>query len=448
MCNKYSDEEIAYIESKMKEQDERIEKQDKKITELCNEILELKKKLEEYAQYEKEKAESMFKPDVKAGKKNKRGAKLGHKAHSRPIPDHVDETEELKTNTCPDCGTSLEGLEPVEKIARYVEDIVPSKMRVKKIIRYRKRCPNCKKIVCEKPKDVLPKCRFGFNLMLFIVFYKYILNVTVNKIQKVLRIEYGFDVCEGTIINELDNFAMAIGPDFKKIFDDMKNEHYINADETGGRVNGKNHWLWVFASKTKVLYLMRQSRGSKVPKEVLGEDFEGVVSSDFWNAYNWIKNQQKCWAHVLVKTAKGPFLKDFILHRRVKKIYNQAKKLENETDYAKKEKGVKNLIKQVEELRTIPFNTKEARAYAGTLGDHKDNLFRFVFDEEVEATNNRAEQKIRPCVIARKISGGNRSHKGARTLETNTSVIETWNCQGKDFFEAGWGSLLDFVSHR
>lgn len=430
MCDKYTNEEVELLEAKLDM--------------LQKEVELLKKRLNELEGKQRRVPNFGIRPSTNTSKIKKQGPKKGHKGCNRPIPDDVDDVIELPTACCPHCHAELTD-DALDMYERYVEDIVCGHKNTKKYQIYRKYCPKCKKIVCEKPKDVLPRCRFGFNLMIFLVFYKYVLRLTLNKIQELLRREYELKISEGTIVNELHRFAEVLGPDFDKIIEEMKHEHYINADETGHRVNGISQWLWVFASKKQVLYLIRDSRGSKVPKEVLGDDFEGVVSTDFWPAYNWIKNQQKCWAHVLRKTSG--FEKDYILHRRVRKIYRKAKKLESVTDYGAKKKGVDRLIKQVEQLRTIPFNTKEAYAYAKTLYKNKNNLFTFVFDEEVEATNNRGEQKIRPEVIRRKISGGNRSEKGARTLETNVSVIGTWDAQGKEFFETGMKTLTNFVSN-
>jgi len=67
-----------------------------------------------------------------------------------------------------------------------------------------------------------------------------------------------------------------------------------------------------------------------------------------------------------------------------------------------------------------------------------------VTHEDVEATNNIAERAIRPAVVMRKISGGSRSERGARTFETNMSVIQTWKMQDKDFFEEGMKRLTEF----
>ena len=33
-------------------------------------------------------------------------------------------------------------------------------------------------------------------------------------------------------------------------------------------------------------------------REMLGENYGGVLTSDRWTAYTWLKRRQLCWAHL------------------------------------------------------------------------------------------------------------------------------------------------------
>jgi hypothetical protein len=46
------------------------------------------------------------------------------------------------------------------------------------------------------------------------------------------------------------------------------------------------------------------------------------------------------------------------------------------------------------------------------LNKRRDHLFTFLDHDGVDATNNLAERQLRPAVIARKISCGNKTQKG------------------------------------
>ena len=63
---------------------------------------------------------------------------------------------------------------------------------------------------------------------------------------------------------------------------------------------------------------------------------------------------------------------------------------------------------------------------------HRENLFKFITNLEIESTNNRAERGIRKAVVIRKISNGSRSRKGADILGILLSVVETLKLQGKN----------------
>ena len=75
------------------------------------------------------------------------------------------------------------------------------------------------------------------------------------------------------------------------------------------------------------------------------------------------------------------------------------------------------------------------------LGVYRDQWFTFVWNKGVESTNNIAERGLRPSVVMRKITGGNRSPIGSRNHEVIMSVMGTWEKQDKDFFEEGLKAL-------
>ncbi|MBI3815192.1 MAG: transposase, partial [Nitrospinae bacterium] len=53
------------------------------------------------------------------------------------------------------------------------------------------------------------------------------------------------------------------------------------------------------------------------------------------------------------------------------------------------------------------------------------NLLTTLLYNNVPLTNNLAERGIRPMVVIRKISGGNRSQEGAKTHSVNMSILQT-----------------------
>lgn len=75
----------------------------------------------------------------------------------------------------------------------------------------------------------------------------------------------------------------------------------------------------------------------------------------------------------------------------------------------------------------LPYATLAKR-----LRSHLPELFTFVRDPEVDATNNAAERSLRPLVTIRKISGGTRSQMGSTTCMILYTLAATARMQGKN----------------
>jgi transposase len=59
------------------------------------------------------------------------------------------------------------------------------------------------------------------------------------------------------------------------------------------------------------------------------------------------------------------------------------------------------------------------------LRKHQHEVLVFLHDPAVPPTNNLAEQEIRPAVVMRKVSAGNRSEAGAHAHEVLASITRT-----------------------
>ena len=102
------------------------------------------------------------------------------------------------------------------------------------------------------------------------------------------------------------------------------------------------------------------------------------------------------------------------------------------------EHGVRSATGRVEakldRMLDIHYRNPANRRLARHLAHERLWLFTFLYCFGLDATNNAAERAIRGMVIARKVWGGNRTWKGARTHEILASVLRTSWQQGKDAF--------------
>lgn len=416
-----------------------VEKLRKENEDLKKENERLKKIAEEYEEH-KHHCTIFDKPSfvkVNIIKRHKTpGQKIGHKGYSRKIPERIDFVKRLILDCCPEC--QEKNLSKVQEVReRFVEDIPePTNTIITKYEIERKYCRDCKKIVETEVKDALPHSRFGLRVMLLVVFMKMGLALPSQKIIKMLEAQYNLTMSDGEIYNMLEQVAQAFGSHYKELQQKIRDAAVKHLDETGWRINGKNHWLWIFINKEIALYVIRKQRSSSVPIKVLGKQKDKVIVNDRYNAYNVLAKKTKCklqicWAHLL-RNAKD-LAEHYDEARYIRSRFKSIFRLANTYEHRATKKQVDNLLRKIDLVAEKRYKHTEVRKFVKSVCTfHRENLFRFVADPKIEATNNRAERGIRKAVVIRKISNGSRSKKGADIFGLLLSVVETLKLQGKN----------------
>jgi len=305
----------------------------------------------------------------------------------------------------------------------------------------------------------LPRRRLGLHLMLFVVYQKVALGLSYGKIQRELAIYFGLHASQGTLTAIVAELAQLFGPAYAHLIKTMRQQAALHVDETGWRVDGKNHWLWVFVNDVIVLYLISRSRGSKVPKALLGEDFDGTVISDFFSAYSPLDVEKaKCWAHLLRdshKLTKGkppppPDSERVQFHEQLHHLFlDMGLALEEVTaDQNGREQVYQDMRKQLHDFAASSWHDADCQRLAKRILKHLDELLVWLRNPHVSADNNQAERALRPAVVTRKTSFGSRSKMGAQAFARLLSLVQTWEQQGQDFFIIAQAALEDICSQN
>jgi len=428
---------------------QQLEQENKKIKE---ELQRIKEEFEEYKRRHppnvgvKNGKPYAFKSSNQSTTPKKPGAKQGHTPYFRPIPDHIDEVIRIPVVRCPECGGTDLSEKVQETRIRTYEDIPVQKSKVIQLQIERRYCRTCKKLVETTVTSVLPKARLGLRLMLIVVWFKIRYRMTEEAIPEVLETLFGIHLSEGEVIHILKQVATAFGPYYQELIQGIRNAEARNIDETFWRINGENANLWVFVNKAITLYTIAFSRGHEVPLEVLGKKHNGVDIHDRFSAYKTLaqktKNpQQDCWTHILnnAEELHSYYPKEgTYIHQSLQEIYHAAKTYNHQgTDT-----DINNLYNHMKKKLDQPHKSTHCHRFVMNLFKDKDNLFEFVKNPYVDGTNNLAERAIRPPVVARKISGGNRSEQGARNYEILLSVTQTLHQNGQNLIEHGPAILL------
>jgi hypothetical protein len=381
----------------------------------------------------------IFKPQVKPrheANHPKHGAPCGHRGNSRRRPEEISEVVDIYPEKCDRCGGEVNSY-PNTFDEHVIEDI-EIKKRVTCYHFHYGYCQRCKKVVYPKKEKIPANDRIGTEARAVGGYLRH-LGVTYRKTASIFKGIFGLNLSHPSFMAFNTEQAQNGASIYEGIKQGIRYSPYVNADETGWRVNGQNHWLWVFTNKDAVLYLIDKSRGSKVVSNVLGENYEGVSTTDFYSSYNKLKAlaKQRCLAHLLreikeveEKNKLAPDSIDGRFCHELKTVFKQTIDVWNE--YRKGVKTLRDLAKakgqavvRLVELLLSPIKHKDARRLRRRIIKHNEELFTFLDNSVVEPTNNRAERQLRPMVIMRKVTFGNRSASGALNQAMLMSIIQT-----------------------
>jgi hypothetical protein len=211
----------------------------------------------------------------------------------------------------------------------------------------------------------------------------------------------------------------------------------IHADETGWRIGTLAAWLWGFTHREVTVYAIRDNRSSDVVIDILGEEFQGILTSDCYLAYDdrrlkeWLK--QKWVGHLLrelkeMKESKSGRALHFA--RQMTTILQEALALKTQKsrlDPFTFFQCAQDLETRLDALIAPQRRLRDAdnARFAKRLRKHRPHLVRFLYVDELDATNNQAERMLRPAVITRKTNGCNRTRGGGVTHAILSSVLVT-----------------------
>ena len=394
----------------------------------------------------------MYKPNKKKSPKDppppanelpkKKGGLFGHIGWFRSKPKTIDRIEEVRLDKCPACG-SHDLSECAHTEEHIQEDIILPRTETVLYKHHHYYCKGCKKIVAPKGKDEIPKSYIGPKAKSLAAFLKYGIKISDRDIRTIFKKVFNLDIATSSITGFKGQLKEKALPLYGRLLEELKKSPFIHADETGWRIDGINHWLWKFSDKKICVSHIDKSRGQKVVEDILGKSYGGVLISDFLSAYNKIitKAKQRCLVHIFRDLKKVIEYwcddKEVLRYcRRLKKILEDAIALHKE--YLEREWDEKYYSRRAhlkDALRDFSFpnpNKRILKRFAKRLKRHKDEILTFLYVKDIDPHNNHAEQQIRPDVIFRKITFGNRSLVGAQNHSVLSTILQTAKLNNMD----------------
>ncbi len=291
--------------------EETVERRERLIADLRAENVSLRRRVQELEKRDPPSGPSPFvKPPVPPERRTKKpGRKKGHPPALRPVPNRIDRTVEVPLPRdgggrclCPHCRGELRDLKVHEDL---VEDLVPARVEV---TRYRTRsgyCAGCRRRVRTRhpqqpPPADLPHAQLGLNALATAAVLRADNRLPMRQVAAVLGHGSVLGVCAGAVARQVRRLARWLAGEYRAIRDGLRRSAVVGCDETGGRVAGRNVWLWGLASPMHALFHFDKRRSGEVVKGLLGESFGGHLVSDFYSAYTRLPyKMQKCLVHLL-----------------------------------------------------------------------------------------------------------------------------------------------------
>lgn len=449
----YLEDLVGGLEYELRARDYRIER-------LEGENRALRKRLEEQAPPPPDSSPPppFVKPPAPPGRRKKPGRKEGHEASLRPPPDHVNRVVDvpLRRHTrtgerlCPRCRTPLRP-GAFKKHRRLVEDLVPARVEV---VCYRTAsgyCPNCQRRVETRHPGQPPAC--GRTLPHAVLGPTALAEAAALRVENRLPMRQvcsvlgrsGLRLCAGAVAGQVRRLGRWLGGEYEHIKLRLRRSGSANVDETGWRTAGRNTWLWAACTPAHTIYHVDPSRSGRVARDLLGESFGGTVVSDFYGAYDaaGFEKKQRCLAHLLRElrdTARdSPRFAATAFHRRCRRLLRDMLALKrrwrdlDDATYTRRACRAEDRLDAL--ARAHACNAEpdpDARRLASRLLRHARELTPFLWDEQLDGTNNAAERALRPAVVTRKVTGGSRSERGADAWAVVASVLRTAGQQGRD----------------
>jgi transposase len=357
----------------------------------------------------------------------KQGAQPGHKQHKRimlPV-EEVDEVIDHRPVQCPNCQAPLDANLPdvAEPERQQVWEVPEIKPHVVEHRYHRIACPDCQTTVqAERPAEVSSGA-FGPGVVALVGLLHGRYRLSVREMVSLLLDVFHLPISPGSVIALCRLVSAALAVPYAESQAAVTQADHNNVDETGWKQAGKRRWLWVAVGVASTVFLVATHRSAHVLKSLLGDAFQGIVTSDRFKAYLAlpVERRQVCWAHLkrnwlAFSERDGPV---GAWGQRALKLIEQVFDLWHRfrgggldrTGLQREMQSVQTQLRQLlEEGPSLPLS--KAQAFCRDLLALWPALWTFLVVEGVEPTNNAAERALRPAVLWRKSCFGTQSEDG------------------------------------
>jgi len=371
------------------------------------------------------------------------GGQKGHKGVTLmqiAEPHHVTKHQVM---TCGACQKSLETTPVASYLKRQVFDIPEPKIEVTEDQAEVKVCSCGHKTTASFPDDVRAPVQYGPRVKALAVYLGYQQMIPEDRLENVFLDVFHLPIATSTLTSFHKAFGVKAQPIQEVVLHIVKQAPVKHLDETSLRIGGKTRWLHVMSTGKQTHYRVSEKRGN------LLDDVRGTVVHDHWKPYFKMENVRHalCNAHhlrelkALQEIEKEPWAFEMA---NVLPIFNHPGKPCLKKAEASYDKIVEEGVRYHE--AQPPLSQRKNKSRPGhnlvlRLRDFKEDVLRFLTDEDVPFTNNQAEQDIRMMKVKMKISGCFRTFQGADLFCVIKGFLSTAQKQQQNLFQAIYAAI-------
>lgn len=376
---------------------------------------------------------------VRAPSGRKRGAQAGHVRHERELlaVAAVDEVIEHHPSECPRCHTPLASTLPDSEppLRQQVWDIPVVKAHVTEHRYHRLACPVCQlPVSAERPTEV-PAGVFGPGVVALVGLLRGRYRLSVREVVALLLEVFHLPLSPGGVIEVCQLLSAALADPCAESQRQLSRAAHANVDETGWKEAGKRRWLWVAVSAVCTVFMIA-TRSGKALQALLGENYQGLVTSDRFRTYQTLplERRQLCWAHLkrnwqAFGERAGPVGQwGQAAGEQIDQLFHywhqfQAGEIDRMALQAYMDPVQLELHQLLARGQTLPLD--RAQAFSRELLAVWPALWTYLIVEQLEPTNNAAERALRPAVLWRKGCFGSQSEAGKEFVARMLTVAAT-----------------------
>lgn len=363
---------------------------------------------------------------------------------------------------------STEGMVKIGEEITDMLEYTPARFYIRRITRPKYVNKSTQEIkIAELPSRPIEKCLAGNSVLTHILVSKYVDHLPLYRQQQIFK-RAEIEIAPSTIDSWVAHSGRLLEPLYDRMVEYVKNQGYLQADETTLKVldknkKGKTHlgYLWAYHAVLSKMCVFdyQKGRGIDAPREML-TDFSGTLQTDGYSVYNHYCLDKEikhlaCWAHArryFEKALKQDKKRASYVLQEIQKLYAIERKI---ADFSPEDRHAVRLEKALPIINDLgkwmhgERNMVLPKSLIGKAIEYCtklwSSLMNYLENGNYHIDNNAIENKIRPVALGRKNYLFAGSHNGAK----RTAMFYTFfaNCKLNDVNPEKWlNKVLEIIA--